>query len=190
LVVKVGGSLYDLSDLGPRLADWLGALTTRAVVLVPGGGPTADVVRDLDRCHALGETRSHWLALFALALNARFLAAIVPAGIIAADEVECRAAWDMDRLPVLDPYAFARADEGQLGCLPHSWAVTSDSIAARAAVLLKADQLVLLKSTTLAEGIDWTQAGQCGFVDPYFANALAEGLSVRAVNFREKSGRV
>jgi aspartokinase-like uncharacterized kinase len=61
VVVKVGGSLFDLPDLGPRLEVWLGA--RRSVVLVPGGGPTTDVVRALDRTHRLGEEAAHWLAL-------------------------------------------------------------------------------------------------------------------------------
>lgn len=51
VVVKVGGSLFDLPDLGPRLRAWLKTLRTADVLLVPGGGPTADVVRSLDRAH-------------------------------------------------------------------------------------------------------------------------------------------
>src|SRR5262249_34902973 len=76
VVVKVGGSLYDWPDLAGRLQDWLGQPSERRVLLVPGGGVTADVVRDLDQRHALGEERAHWLALHALALNAHFLAAL------------------------------------------------------------------------------------------------------------------
>ena len=55
VVVKLGGSLYDATDLGPRLRAWLDARPERRVVLVPGGGPMADVVRDLDTRHHLGE---------------------------------------------------------------------------------------------------------------------------------------
>jgi aspartokinase-like uncharacterized kinase len=185
VVIKVGGSLYDLPDLGPRLAAWLGSLVIREVILVPGGGPTTDAVRELDRRQGLGETRAHWLALFALALNARFLAHILPGGMVATEEVGCRVAWRGGQVPVLDAYAFAQSDEGRPGCLPHSWHVTSDSIAARAAVRFQARQLILLKSATLPAGTDWTEAGRCGFVDRYFATALGGGLEVRAVNFRE-----
>ena len=61
--MKVGGSLYDLPDLGPRLRRWLDAHAPREVIVAPGGGPFADVVRDLDRAHRLGEETSHWLAV-------------------------------------------------------------------------------------------------------------------------------
>src|SRR5262249_50947889 len=81
VVVKVGGSLYDLPGLGARLRAWLERLPSREVLLVPGGGPAADVVRDLDRLHRLGEEAAHWLALRALSVNARFLAALLPGAV-------------------------------------------------------------------------------------------------------------
>src|SRR5947209_1436057 len=85
VVVKVGGSLYDLPDLGPRLGRWLGASPGRRALLVPGGGPTADVIRQFDACHGLGEATAHELALRALTLNAHFLAALVPAAVVVDD---------------------------------------------------------------------------------------------------------
>src|SRR5205823_2457906 len=86
-VVKVGGSLYDMPDLGPRLRAWLRAEAGPDVLLVPGGGPAADVVRDLDRIHRLGEEDAHWLALGALQMNAMFLALLLsPADVITRPE--------------------------------------------------------------------------------------------------------
>ena len=76
-VVKVGGSLYDLPDLGPRLRAWLKQAPAADFLIVPGGGPTADVIRDLDRIHRLGEEKAHSLALAALRLNAWFLATLL-----------------------------------------------------------------------------------------------------------------
>ena len=49
IVVKVGGSLYHLPDLGRRLRCWLATLDSLPCLLLPGGGPTADVIRTLDR---------------------------------------------------------------------------------------------------------------------------------------------
>ena len=60
-VVKVGGSLFDLPGLGPCLRRWLDGLDGD-VILVPGGGPTADVVRTFDRRQVLGQEKAHWLA--------------------------------------------------------------------------------------------------------------------------------
>ena len=77
IVVKVGGSLFDLPGLGSRLVSWLETLPHSEVLLVAGGGVAADVVRQLDRCHGLGEETSHWLALRALSLTAHLLASLL-----------------------------------------------------------------------------------------------------------------
>jgi aspartokinase-like uncharacterized kinase len=177
LVVKVGGSLFDLPDLAGRLRRWLAAQSAGDRLLVPGGGPTADVVRLLDDRHGLGEEAAHWLALRALALNAHFLAALLSAPVVEEPGPGVG-------LAVLDAHAFARADEGRAGCLPHTWAATSDSVAARVAEVAGAE-LVLLKSVTLS-GVPWQEAGRRGWVDPLFAAIVRRGgLSVRAVNLRD-----
>jgi aspartokinase-like uncharacterized kinase len=184
VVIKVGGSLFDLPDLGPRLRAWLAGLRAAAVLLVPGGGPTADAVRAFDRRHALGEEASHWLALRALTVNAHFLQALLPGAAVVPQPCERGAP------AVLDPWAFARDDEGRPGCLPHCWEVTSDSVAARAAVVARARRLVLLKSVTIPEGLGWDEAGRCGLVDGWFGRVLgqaSEPLAVCAVNFRHPS---
>lgn len=187
-VIKVGGSLYDLPDLAPRLGRWLAAECAGRVLLVPGGGPAADMVRDLDRRHHLGEEASHWLALRALSLNAHFLAALLsPARVL--DDVEaCQRAWQENLIPILDVFSFARADEKRVDHLPHSWAVTSDALAARVAVVARARELVLLKSMMIPPGVDWHEAGRLGWVDALFAEVLraAPDLRVRAVNLRSE----
>jgi aspartokinase-like uncharacterized kinase len=184
VIIKVGGSLFDLPDLGPRLRDWLAGQSIGDVLLVPGGGPAADVVRQYDRLHGLGEERAHWLALSALTLNARFIATLLPRGVVVPDTRALDAEWRQGKIPVLDAHTFALADEGRPGCLPHCWSVTSDSLAARVAQVTGAGELVLLKSVSLPAGIDWTEAGKRGLVDAYFAKALGSSLSVRFIQFR------
>jgi aspartokinase-like uncharacterized kinase len=174
VVVKVGGSLFDLPDLGPRLQRFLIALAPRQALLVPGGGPTADVVRDLDRRHGLGEDKAHWLALRALALNAHILADLLPAAEVIADFDQWPAVRRSGRVPVLDAHAFARHDERSgKSALPHRWAVTSDAVAARVAVVARAPELILLKSVTIPPGMDWAEAARHGLVDEAFAGVLA-----------------
>jgi aspartokinase-like uncharacterized kinase len=183
IVVKVGGSLFDLPELGPRLRSWLAELAAPAVLLVPGGGPAADVIRDLDRLHGLGEEKSHWLALHALARNARVLVDLLPGSHVVASVGE-----HLGGLTVLDPLAFCLADERDhpADALPHSWSVTSDSVAARVAVAAGARELVLLKSITIPPDMSWDDAARNGYVDPAFAGVLrgAGSLQVRAINFR------
>jgi aspartokinase-like uncharacterized kinase len=187
-VVKVGGSLYDLPDLGPRLHRWLTEQCAgRRVILVPGGGLLVDSIRHLDRCHGLGEETSHWLALRALRVNAHFLASLLPPASVIGHCGELGRAWEKKQLPVLDVHEFARGDEQRPGHLPHSWAVTSDAFAARIAVVLRASHLILLKSTTIPPGMDWMVAGRLGLVDSLFADILRDApadLHVRCVNLR------
>jgi aspartokinase-like uncharacterized kinase len=190
IVVKVGGSLFDLPDLGERLRCWLAVQEAQEILLVPGGGPTADVIRDLDRRHALGEEKAHWLALRSLTLNAHVLAALLRPGEVVTDLAACSSCWAAGRLPILDAHAFALVDEGRPGCLPHIWEVTSDSVAARVAVVAAACSLALLKSVTIPRDLGWAEAGRRGWVDPRFADVLrqAPGLRVCAVNVRDLDG--
>jgi aspartokinase-like uncharacterized kinase len=183
VVVKVGGSLYDLPELGPRLCRWLDNLGAATVLLVPGGGAMADAVRDLDCRHRLGEERAHWLALRALSVNALLLEALVPGAALVPTP------RDLPARAVLDPYTFLTADEGRPGCLAHAWHVTSDAVAARAAVVGGAACLYLLKSLAIPEEMSWEEAGRRGLVDTAFAAVLrqAPALRVTATNFRKDS---
>jgi aspartokinase-like uncharacterized kinase len=132
----------------------------------------------------LGEEASHWLALRAMCLNAHFLANLLP---------EASVASGPDHLPdtgaqtlILDGYAFARQDEGRPGSLPHSWDVTSDSLAARAAIVFAARRLILLKSSPAPGRLDWDEAGSRGIVDRHFATVVrqAADLEIEVLNFR------
>jgi 5-(aminomethyl)-3-furanmethanol phosphate kinase len=187
-VVKLGGSLLDLPDLGARLRNWLATLPAEdAVVLVPGGGPTTDVIRDLDRRFDLGEERAHWLALRALTLNAHILACLLPGTRIIAQRIDVFVPGSGPCL--LDAHAFAGADEhGTQGKpLPHRWDATSDSLAARVAVAWKASRLILLKSVMIPPTLSWAEAGLAGLVDPLFPEIVKEAgdrLVVSAVDLR------
>ena len=176
-VAKVGGSLYDLPDLAARLRQWVG--TVRGpVLLVPGGGDGADVIRRWDRLHGIGEEAAHWLALRTLSVNAHFLAGLL--GVTVHD----RAAEQPAGLGVLDAHAFCQIDEGRPCSLPHLWDVTSDAIAARVAEAAKAD-LVLLKSIDLPAGMNWKDAAAGGLVDPTFPKVVRRaGLAVHWLNLR------
>lgn len=184
-VVKVGGSLFDLPLLGSRLSTYLDSLDAFSPLLIPGGGATADVVRAWDKTHRLGEEASHWLALQSLALNARFLVRLlanaqVVEGLSAAQHCSLR-----NRIPVLDPFRFVRGDENRPGYLPHNWTVTSDSIAARVALVAGASRLVLLKSTPIPEAPDWRLAAQNGKIDSYFATVVeGAAFQIEVVDFR------
>ncbi|MBX9579679.1 MAG: hypothetical protein K2X87_05160 [Gemmataceae bacterium] len=168
IVVKVGGSLYDHPGLGPGLRAYLAELATEPVLLVPGGGDFGDAVRRLDAVHRLGEEAAHRLALRSLAAPAAFLEHLVG-----------------NQAAVLDADDFCRRDD----TLPHSWAVTTDSIAARAAVVHRAARLVLLKSIDIPPGTPWREAAECGWVDQHFPHVVAgRSILIEPVNFRRRLG--
>lgn len=191
IVVKVGGSLYDWPELGPRLLRMLEELkgpSNQPIIVVPGGGHFASAVRRLDRVHALDEKTSHWLAMQSLSIAARFLVAVLGT---MATVVAGESPLKTNRIPVIDMFAVARSRPDPFAGMPRSWSVTSDSLAARFATLIEARELILLKSTELPAGITWQQAAQLGFVDPYFPVVLAERkkgpIQVRVVNLRTRS---
>jgi aspartokinase-like uncharacterized kinase len=185
LVVKVGGSLYDLPDLATRLRLWLSAQGSANIVLIPGGGPTANAIRGLDAIHKLGEEKAHWLALRALTLNARFLKDLLTDARVVRSLEECGS----ESPSILDAHAFACWDEETNSgtCLPHSWNVTSDSLAARVAVVAGAQRLCLLKSTAPPENIDWWMP-EYNYVDPLFHTVFPgsiQGWQVEIIDFRQ-----
>lgn len=179
-VLKVGGSLFDLPDLRERLHSMLAALGTGPLVLFPGGGASANVIREWDRLHRLGEESSHWLAIRSLSLNAHLLHAFFPdARLIHAREQLA------DGINLVEPFAWAWRDEDNPGHCPHTWSVTSDSLALRLAQTWGADELILLKSVDFPAGTSWNQAARKGLVDTYFPLRMAAApLNVRWSNPR------
>ncbi len=184
-LIKVGGSLFDFADFRSAWKRWLVAQPAATNVLIGGGGPFADAIRTADRLWALGDATAHWLCIDALAVSARLLAAIVPAASFQDtwdDLLQSVAHGDRDRPLVFCPVRFLRHIEPRLAPhpLPHNWSVTSDSIAARIADALSADELVLLKS---ADPPDSLPPGP-PYVDGYFGQAAAGLGCVRFANLR------
>lgn len=169
VVVKLGGSFARtpgaLAEAGRAIAE---CSRHRAILVVPGGGPLAGAVRALDRELGLPATAAHWMAILAMDQFAHAAAAHVPGALIAHDGAEIRSALAEGRIPILAPYRWMVAADA----LPHSWEVTSDSIAAFVAGALDAALLVLLKP--VAGTVDT-------LVDPWFRNALPLGLNVRVI---------
>lgn len=176
LVVKVGGALLRNAT---AYDDVVHALSTRGraapMLVVPGGGPFADAVRVADRALAFGDDAAHWMAVLAMDQHAHLLAGRVSDSAVVANIDEISAAIAGGLLPVLAPYAWLRAADP----LPHSWDVTSDSVAAWVAGTVGARRLVLIK----------IGAGEAGgathavdrYVDPYFARAVPSGTKVTIV---------
>lgn len=178
IAIKLGGSLYDLPDLRQRLHHLVERLSPHPLLFIPGGGVTADAIRTLDRCHRLGQESAHWLALQTLTVNAHFLHALLPGFRIVADVPT------PEPHAIIDALAFAQGDESDPGRFPHTWDVTSDSLAVRIAYKAQAARLFVLKSTACPADVH--EAARQGVVDPFFPEAIRQcpGLEVCLENFR------
>ena len=188
LVVKLGGSLIDWPGWPARLLAYLATRPGYHVVLIVGGGRFTDVLRNIDRIHALGEERSHALALRVLDTTAQLAAALLPGARVVTRLSDLACARNLDRLDVFAPRLFlVQEDRESSDPLPHTWATTTDSIAARAAVRLGAAELILLKSCPLPPAVrTWDEAAALGLVDPEFPRAAEKIPQVRFVHL-EKS---
>ncbi len=189
LVVKVGGSLLDWPPLGLRLGSYLRGRQDERLVVIVGGGRAADLVRDLDAAHGLGDARAHHLALRALDLTAHALTALV-SGLRVVERTEALTdVWQSGRIPVLAPRLLLDDDDREApDPLDRSWDVTTDSIAARVAVRLGAAELALLKSASLPPGSDRQEAAQRGLVDPAFPEVAKPLERVTYLNLRDPEG--
>ncbi len=149
VVIKVGGALMRDPEAFGCAAAGLGQIRRDArVVLVPGGGPFADAVRDADRKLGLGNDAAHWMAVMAMDQYARVLGARIPGAVVIQNPGRIGAALTAGRVPVLAPYRWLRRADP----VSHSWDSTSDSIAAWIAITLGAAHLLLLKPAAGAPG--------------------------------------
>ena len=164
-VVKLGGSLAR----SPRLQEWLTVLAGQGagkVIIVPGGGPFADLVRDEQMRLGFPDSAAHAMAILAMEQFGFVLAALHPKLCTAATETELRTALANGRAPVWLAYPMSMADS----TLPQDWSVTADSLALWLAIHLKAEALLLVKSASLPDDRrDIESLSSNGLLDGYFS---------------------
>jgi aspartokinase-like uncharacterized kinase len=170
IVVKVGGGiLKEVEAFDAVLAALRAGAQSRRLLIVPGGGPFADAVRDVDRRLGLSDSAAHWMAVLAMDQHAHLIAARLAGAVLVGEPREIALALEAHDIPVLAPSRWLRAVDP----LPHSWDVTSDSIAAWVAGQVGARALVLVKPS----GAQTSDAA----VDPYFPQALPAGVTTTIV---------
>jgi len=137
-VIKFGGSLSQSADL----VGWLKSLAELPCLIVPGGGPFANVVREAQKKHGFHDTVAHDLAIRAMALYGQMLLGIEPRlrPIVRLNDWAGCSKTNGPLLWLPDPKEPALQD------LEASWDVTSDTIAAHLALELKIPQLLLVKA--------------------------------------------
>jgi aspartokinase-like uncharacterized kinase len=163
-VVKVGGGLLSQAGAFDLVTGALAAFAKgQRALVVPGGGPFADAVRELARRIKITEDAGHWMAVLGMDQYAQALAARTAGAVVVESAADIERALASGAIPVLAPYRWLREADP----LPHSWAVTSDSIAAWVAGVVGAKRIVLIKPV---------QGSVARVADPNFAKALPAGV--------------
>lgn len=162
-VIKIGGGLTTVPEALNRVCAAVArASRDHRIVVVPGGGPFADAVREFEHRVVLSPDAAHWMAILAMDQYAHVIVDRIPGAVLVEEPGAISETVGPGRVAVLAPSRWMKS----LDVLPHTWDVTSDSIAAFVAGALDAARLVLIKPTEMN-----------GAVDPYFATALPTGMA-------------
>src|SRR5215475_14898661 len=183
IVVKLGGSL-----VGSRhLADWVGALASCGgrSVIVPGGGPFADAVRQAQAKIGFSDAAAHHLALLAMEQFGWALASFSSNFRVADSAIAIGNALRAGEVPIWSPVKMV------LVCreISPSWDVTSDSLAAWLAGQIGARQLVLVKhGAPFGDPLGAADLAARGIVDQAFPDFLASSGAQASIVAAEASG--
>lgn len=137
IVVKLGGSLYGTTEL----TQWLTTLSEHAkhqpIIIVPGGGPFAEQVRQAQQVYGFDDSHAHHMAILAMAQFGLLISSLC------SNSHTFSIAPEQTGLSVWLPDSQLLSEAG----LDHSWDITSDSLALWLANSLNAEQLVLVKQS-------------------------------------------
>lgn len=181
-VIKLGGSLLT-TDSARQLPNWLARQTGATNVVIVGGGPFVDVIREFDELWGLAADVTHWLSIRAMGLTAQIVSHQIGAVEIITSLGRLRESSAELCLFTVEDF-LRNIDSPSASPLPRGWDVTSDSIAARIAAAIAARELVLLKSCLPAANASWQQLAASGYVDNHFPRVVRDINSVRCVNAR------
>ena len=187
-VVKVGGSLFDLPDLGQRLRDWLGCQRPAHNVLIAGGGPLVEQIRAWHADEPIEDAAAHWMCVDLLTVTAHMLHAWMPEIPLVEDDCLLCQRVGEPGATIFGPAPWMRHSEPGLPgtWLPSNWETTSDSIAGRLAAALLADEFVLMKSALPRRKTsrELSALAAVGYIDSVLAQMAPELPPTRLVNLR------
>lgn len=166
-VVKLGGSLAGRGEL----SYWLDILAYHGgkIVLVPGGGPFADRVRDLQAQWAFSDKAAHAMALRAMEQYGLMMAGLQKGVVPVTTLSELKQVRQRAQVPVWLPVTEVIPAHD----IPSDWSVTSDSLAAWLGQRLAASRLILVKTIQLRPGnIPLARLVEEGVVDTAFPQFL------------------
>ncbi|MEP9396532.1 dihydroneopterin aldolase [Mesorhizobium sp. KR2-14] len=167
IVVKLGGS----TAYHAEMREWVEILAKAAapLVVVPGGGPFADRVREAQAQMGFSDASAHFMAILAMEQMGLALLDMSERFSPARTVGEIDAALEHGKVPVWLPSQMCQtaADIAQ------SWDVTSDSLAAWLAGRIHAEALLLIKQTDAFDAEEDVEGlATAGLVDPMLSSML------------------
>lgn len=182
-VVKLGGSTAHAAEMGA----WVAALagSSLPIVIVPGGGPFADQVRQAQARMGFSDVAAHAMAILAMDQFGHVILDRHERLVEAHSLDDMEQALAVGKIPVWMPYRLSIAAPD----IRASWDITSDSLAAWLAGKLGADALLLIKQSGAFSGndtVDSLVAG--GILDTGFAAMLPDGVDFRLAGPEDAAG--
>jgi aspartokinase-like uncharacterized kinase len=173
LLLKVGGSLGRSTALSPLMQRIALLARRRRLLVVPGGGVFADLVREQMARLRIDERTAHHMALLAMDQYGLLLSSLSRRATGVDNLRAAELVAEAGRVPVLLASSMIQQETG----LERSFRLTSDSIAACLAGRVGAAHLVLLKSAGRPAGrVRDREAAEAlarrGIVDPLFPEML------------------
>jgi dihydroneopterin aldolase len=172
-VVKLGGSTAEDGEF----RTWVAALASAALplIVVPGGGPFAELVRMEQKRMGFSDEAAHAMAILAMDAFGHVIldgeACMAPAR----SPDEMKRTLGEGKIPVWQPSSMTIGASD----IPASWDITSDSLAAWLAGQLGAEALLLVKQTQAFSAEDSiTDLVERRIVDAAFAAMLPDGIDL------------
>lgn len=168
-VVKIGGSLAIKPEKLRVLCAKLSEVNKKhKLVIVPGGGEFADVVRNLDDRFSLSCAVSHRMAILGMDQYGMLLSDLIPNSVIVNSLEQTKKVSDSVKLPIFLPFKLFFNNDP----LENSWDVTSDSIAVYVAGLLHMPKVLLVKDVDGVYTIDPKKYSEARLIEKLSTNEL------------------
>lgn len=191
-VVKLGGSLLTMPNLKQKFQKWLHENPHPLTLIIVGGGPVVDAVRQVHLANPLSEEFAHWVCMDLLQHTARIAHQVLGNVDLIETMADLQQSLSDSNVNSTTPIiavvqvAICFARENPNMGLPESWDVTSDSLAAAFCNMVAAEELVVMKSCDAPnDGSDLESLADFGFVDPLFAGLAEDIDQVRFVNLHK-----
>ncbi|MCA9259102.1 MAG: hypothetical protein KDA61_07875, partial [Planctomycetales bacterium] len=188
-VVKVGGSLLDLPGFALKLQRFLQSRRHAHAVVVVGGGELVEQVRKWHFERPIDAVAGHWMCVDLMTITSRLVRARLPELALVEDDRHLLSRIGEPGVTLFGVASWLRHAEPYLQGtrLGEGWHVTSDAIAGRLAVVLRAHRLTLLKSADapLPGSRDLQALAELEYIDrslPQLANELP---LVEFINLRD-----